>query len=169
MNERTKLYYEKHPDKHIEKQKKNDIRRRKNGILSMSENRECAAYLGIHVAERVLSKVFKNVERQPNNTTGFDFICNRGKKIDVKSACLCYGKRGNPRWTFQTNYNKIADYFIFLAFDNRKNLTPMYVWLIPADILNTKSGAGITIKTLDKWNQYSIPIDKVAACCDVLR
>ena len=47
-------------------------------------------------AERVLSKVFKNVIRQPHYTPGFDFICGRGFKIDVKSACM----RTSGSWMF---------------------------------------------------------------------
>jgi len=63
-------------------------RRHRLGISRpMGENRDCSKFLGVHVAEQVLSQVFNNVEVMPHNNKGFDFICNRGKKIDVKSSC----------------------------------------------------------------------------------
>ena len=61
--------------------------RRKNGVLSISENKKCSKFLGVHIAESVLCHVFKDVEVMPTDNHGFDFICNRGKKIDVKSSC----------------------------------------------------------------------------------
>lgn len=52
-----------------------------------NENRMCSQYLGIFIGEKVLSKVFKNVERMPINHSGYDFICGNGYKIDVKVSC----------------------------------------------------------------------------------
>lgn len=92
----------------------------------MAENKECPLYLGVHIAETVLSKVFENVEKMPQNNPGYDFICNKGYKIDVKSACL----NNRNYWAFSIYNNKIPDYFLLLAFDNRTSLKPLHLWLI---------------------------------------
>lgn len=95
----------------------------------MAENRTCASFLGVVVAESVLVNVFNDVVKMPYGNPGYDFICNRGKKIDVKSACLTKSGQG---WGFNITHNTIADYFLLLAFDNRDDLTPMHIWLISA-------------------------------------
>lgn len=46
-------------------------RRRARGEKPASENKQCPAFLGVHVAERVLSKVFKDVKRMPPNNRGY--------------------------------------------------------------------------------------------------
>lgn len=142
---------------------------RKKGHLPMSENKTCASYLGIYVAERVLSKVFKNVEKQPVGNPVFDFICNKGMKIDVKSACLYYGKGKTPRWCFRVFRNQIADYFLCLAFDNRKDLNPLHMWLLPTNRFNHLFSTGISLSNITKWNEYSLDVDKVTTCCDVIK
>jgi hypothetical protein len=101
----------------------------------------------------------------PNNNPGYDFVCNRGYRVDVKSACL--GIRG--RWTFNINRNKIADYFLMLAFDNRADLNPKYMWLIPGDVVSNKVGIDVAATTLTKWREYELPLDKVVSCCNVLK
>lgn len=146
----------------------NEIRRKsyyRHGAKPMSENKDCSAYLGCHIAERVLSKVFKDVEVMPRNNPGYDFICNKGKKIDVKSACVSkYGK-----WVFHIRHNIIADYFLCLAFDNRDNLTPLHMWLIPGHIVNNLTGTTISKSTVNRWNEYRLDVDKVVKCCDKMR
>jgi hypothetical protein len=132
----------------------------------MNENKTCSSFLGVHVAERVLSYVFKNVTRMPNNNPGYDFICNNGYKIDVKSACLQKDKNWNSsQWKFHIEKNKIADYFALLAFDNREDLNPVHWWLVPGNVVNDKIGIGIAITKLDKWEQYEQPINKVIEKC----
>ncbi len=103
--------------------------------LPMSKNKECPAYLGIFLSERVLSKVFESVTRMPNNNVGYDFICKNDFKIDVKSACLQKYKANKAKdeykvWKFNIRHNKIADYFLLLAFNNRTDLEPQHIWLI---------------------------------------
>ena len=105
----VKKWCEDNPDKCIINQKKHH---EKTGGRAMSENRECAAFLGVYVAERVLKNVFKNVEQMPNGNPGFDFLCGQGYKIDVKCSCLWYRNIGTPRWGFKIRKNKIADYFL---------------------------------------------------------
>lgn len=139
-------------------------------------NKNCPTFLGCHVAERVLSHVFKDVDRMPSNNRGYDFICNKGMKIDVKSACL-----HKDKYHFIINHNKIADYFLFIAFDNRTNLNPQHIWLIKSDeklsysekFLNELNGINITNKLycIDKFLIYEL-IDKLKEtieCCNELK
>ena len=121
------------------------------------------------VAERVLSKIFDNVIRQPINNPGFDFICNKGYKIDVKSGCLCYGKKNKPYWHFHIDKNKIADYFLCIAFDNRKDLNPIHIWLFSASDVNSNVSIQSSITTISKWDKYAINIDKVLKCCNIMK
>jgi hypothetical protein len=137
----------------------------KRGRRPFNENKECGMYLGVHVAERVLSHVFKDVERMPMNNPGYDFICNRDKLIDVKSSC----KREDGRWSFNIRHNTTADFFICLAFDNRKDLIPLYAWLIPRSKFNNLVKASICLGTISKWDEYMLDISKVSICCDAMR
>lgn len=138
---------------------------RKNGHRPFNENKECTQYLGVHIAERVLSHVFKDVEVMPMHTPGFDFICNRGKRVDVKSSCV--NKAG--RWGFTINHNTTADYFLCLAFDNREDLNPLHAWLLPGAKFNHFSGIGISPSRINKWNEYRLDLTKISTCCDTMR
>ena len=136
-----------------------------SGIIN---NKNCPNYLGVTVAERVLSKVFKNVERMPNNNPGYDFICNKGYKIDVKSSTKIKNKN---KWTFKINHNRIADYFICMAFDDRKNLNPLHIWLIPSKEINHLETLTISESKVDKWNKYELfdKLNKVIICCNMMK
>ena len=134
----------------------------------MKEAKDCASYLGVHVAERVLSSVFENVRRMPNNYPGYDFICGKGYKIDVKSSCL-YHKGDWNWWAFTIKYNKDADYFLCIAFDNRMDLNPQHIWLIPGRLINHKKALGISNRSLAKWINYEKPIGEVIHCCESLK
>lgn len=138
---------------------------RKRGAKPMDKNTACSAYLGVHVAEQVLSKVFKSVERMPHNNTGFDFICNHGKKIDVKSSC----QTKRDTWTFNIGRNIIADFFLCLAFDNRDDLNPLNIWLIPGSEVSHKYSISFKDIGKNKWTKYQLDINKVVTCCDVMR
>ena len=143
--------------------------RHRHGGLSMNENKKCPAFLGVHVAERVLSMVFKNVKRMPFGNPGYDFICGKGYKIDVKSSCIRPRIGHSDDWRFHIRENKIADYFLCIAFDNRENLNPLHVWLIPAaDIIHIKN-ASIAVPTISKWDDYVLDISKVTTCCNILK
>ena len=139
---------------------------RKRGERPMGENKECAAYLGVYVAEGILSQAFKNVQRMPYGNPGYDFKCSNGFLIDVKSACK--GKTQNG-WRFRIDHNVVADYFLCLAFDNRENLNPLHVWLIPGAKLNHLKGTSIAPSTIHKWDAYRLDITKVMMCCDAMR
>lgn len=137
-----------------------------------NENAACSNYLGIWIAERILSKYFDNISRMPVNNPGFDYICSKGFKIDVKSSCRenCKNRRVG-RWTFVINKNKIADYFLCIAFDNRSDLNPEHLWLIPSALINEKGAIVIydNQNGLSKWMDYEKPIGKVLECCNSLK
>jgi hypothetical protein len=137
-----------------------------HGGRPMSENRKCPSWLGIHVAERVLSKFFDHVERMPYGNKGYDFICGKGKRIDVKSACLC-----QSGLHFDIHRNILADYFLCLGFTDRESLEPIHVWLIPGEKINHLKSLGISNgqKSLARWSQYERPLDRVIACCNEMK
>lgn len=143
----------------------------------MSENKNCAQYLGIYIAERLLSKIFEDVQRMPNNFSGYDFICGKGFKIDVKS---CSFNKIEKMWRFYILKNKTADYFLLLAFDNREDLNPLHIWLIRGDeivgikgklnSLNNKNSIciGNTELSLKKYKCYeqNEKLEKLVSCCN---
>ena len=137
---------------------------------TVKDNPKCPTYLGIYVAERVLSKIFSNVTRMPIGNPGYDFLCSKGYKIDVKSSCLHEGKY-EKCWRFYVGKNTIADYFLCLSFDNRNDLNPLHIWLIPGNIVNDHMIFQISSnqKGLNKWKSYERPIDKVVSCCNILK
>ena len=148
-----------------------DCRRVMTGHIAMDKNKACASYLGVHITERVLSKFFDHIERMPPTNPGYDFICGKGFKIDVKSSCLWHQKYRSPKWGFHIEKNTIADYFLWLAFDDRDNLNPKHVWLVPGKNVNDKVTISIANipKSIAKWSQYEKSLDKVVACCHVLK
>lgn len=129
-------------------------------------NKNCSQYLGVTIAEKILSKIFNNVNRMVYTNPGYDFICNKDYKIDVKSRAL-----NKNQWCFDIKRNTVADYFLCLAFDNRTDLNPQHLWLIPGEILNDKMSATISISTVDKWSIYELTgkLDDVIICCDTLK
>lgn len=138
----------------------------------MYENKKCSSYLGIYISEQVLSKVFNNVEVMPPTNPSYDFICNKGKKIDVKSSCIRIDNINNVKyfkWNFKIRKNKVADYFLCIAFDNREDLNPLHVWLIPGNEVNRKQTASISPSTTHKWDKYRINTDKVTEWCNKLK
>lgn len=140
--------------------------RRKAGQLPISENKNCASYFGIHINERMLRHKFNDVEVMPFGNPGYDFICNHGKKIDCKSGCI--NKNGNG-WQFRINYNTTADYFLCVAYDNRADLNPLHIWMLPGDKFNHLSCASISESTLDKWGEYEQDITEVVICCEEIK
>jgi hypothetical protein len=144
-----------------------EYRARRNRL---GKNHNSSSYLGVYIAERALSKFFDHIERMPYGNKGYDFLCGRGYKIDVKSStirnCGC-----NTRWMFNTKKNKTADYFLCVAFDDRDNLDPKHVWLIPGHVVNNRGSVTITnsIKYIAKWSEYEKPLDKVITCCNKMK
>ena len=132
--------------------------------------KETGPYFGL-LAERVLSKSFENVIHMPYGNPGYDFICGKGFKIDAKASCLRHLASRSHRWAFNIRKNVIADYFLCLAFNDRENLEPAHVWLIPGKVLCAKSGLWITnnLRSLAIWKSYEQPLDNIAATCNTLR
>lgn len=137
----------------------------------LGTNPNCPCFLGIHVAERVLSHVYENVEKMPYGHPGFDFVCGRGFKIDVKSACRRHNEGRSDRWLFTINKNTTADYFLCLAFDNRTSLNPEHVWLLPGSEFNHLTCAAISESLLGKWSEFELheKLEEVVACCDAMK
>lgn len=135
------------------------------GGMSMTENKQCASYLGIHVAEQALSKTFKDVEVMPPNNPGYDFICNKGKKIDVKSSCI----RKQGGWTFAIRKNIIPDHFLCIAFDNREDLNPLHMWLIPSVEINYLTSLTIRVDNVSVWDDYKLDVGAVVECCNEIK
>ena len=129
-------------------------------------NKKSGTYFGCEVAEKVLSKVFKDVKVMPSCNPGFDFICNKGKRIDVKSSC---SRKDSNRWSFKTRKNTTADFFLCLAFDNRKSLVPLHLWLIPSEDVKDKNSMSIRESTLSKWDKYKLDISETLQCCDEMK
>jgi hypothetical protein len=160
-------YSQSHRD--INPEYRKEWRHKRGECLPIAESRDSSSFLGVFVAERALSKFFDHIERMPYGNPGFDFICGKGYKIDVKSACKLSKPIHSDFWHFNIKHNKEADFFLCLAFDNRASLEPLHVWLIPGKILNHLHGFVIPESRLYKWSQYEKPLDKVIACCQALR
>ena len=135
----------------------------------MYENKLCPAYLGIVIGERLIRHLFKDVEIMPFGFSGYDMICNKGKKIDVKTACIGLQNVKYPRWEFHIDYNTTADFFILVAFDNIEMLNLLHIWMIPGHILNNQSGAQISLSTIHKWDKWKMDINDAQICCNKMK
>lgn len=140
----------------------------KGKCMPMDKNRECPVFLGVYVAETVLSGFFGHVKRMPYANPGYDFICGKGFKIDVKSSCYRVRAQRRNSWKFGIDQNAVADYFLCIGFDDRKSLNPLHVWLIPGNLINKKQSISIvdSESSLLKWKEFERPIDRVVSCCD---
>ena len=164
---RDKKYYEDHREIILERD------RIKYENLSTSggskTNKDCASYLGVYIAEQLLSNVFKTVQHMPNCNPGYDFICGKGFRVDVKSGCIYKSKEQSEHWQFKIRHNKIADFFLCIAFDNRIDMNPLHLWLIPGNILSHLSATNISKSTIEKWSEYEQSLDKVLECCNTMK
>ena len=155
--------------KHLSEYNK-ELEKSKPDYVPMSENRYCAEFLGCHVNETILSKVFKNVKVMPYANPGYDFVCSKNKKIDCKSATLQYPKTGNgsPFWGFHIRHNVDADYFLLVGYDNREDLNPLRCWIIPGDLLNDRETLSIRANDV-KWNKFERKMDDIIGKCDLMK
>jgi hypothetical protein len=135
----------------------------------LAEATDIGMYLGVYVAERALSKFFDNIIRMPLTNPGYDFLCGKGFKIDVKSACRDQRSKNSRIWNFQIKKNAVPDYFLCIAFDNRESLTPEHVWLIPSKIIAHLTHFIVADSTRSKWSEYEKPLDRVLSCCREMR
>ena len=144
--------------------------RRRKGMKSADQNPSCAQFLGVHVAENILSKVFKDVVRMPNCNIGYDFVCNNGFRVDLKSSCTQQRDGGSDHWQFSINHNVVADYFLCIAFDNRADLTPLHCWLIPCHVVYDHRKTSVSLSTLSKWHEYRVDkMDEIMEQRDKMR
>ena len=160
----SKNYRKTHRKELAEKQ------RQKRGSISMYKNKLCSNYLGIVIAERLCKHLFKDVKMMPYGNTGYDIICNRGKKIDVKSSCIRLSKDNKYiNWGFKIRKNIIADFFICVSFDNRNDLNPLHMWMIPGSEVNHLTKISISPSTIHKWNKCKRNISDAQLCCSEMK
>lgn len=95
----------------------------------IKENRKDRRFIGIYIGENAVAKIYEASKRMPYFNPGYDIICPKGYKIDVKSTVL---SRYNT-FGFAINKNKIADYFALVAFNNIIELIPIHIWIIKSD------------------------------------
>lgn len=168
-----KYYYKNREDSLVKMKRYNEghkeERRQKGNYESMYENKSCSQYLGIVIGERLCRHLFKDVQVMPRGNTGYDIICNKGKKIDVKTACITLADSKYPHWQFYINNNTIPDYFILVAFDNRTDLNPLHIWMIPGKEINNQGSASIAPSTIHKWNEWERDIKDAQLCCTELK
>lgn len=107
----------------------------------IKENRKDTRFLGVYIAENAVAKIFKESKKMPYANIGFDVVCPKGYKIDVKSTVL---NKYNT-FNFHINQNNIADYFILIGFNNIIELEPIYMWIIKS----TEDISGCPIKNLE--------------------
>lgn len=164
---RRRVYYNEHKE---EEQRKARERLYANGAKPAASNPGCSKYIG-DFAEKALSTFFMTMTKMPTDNPGYDFLCGKGFKIDVKSACLQYPKSGVPYWHINIDRNKIADYFLAVLFDSRDDRNPMHVYLIPGYDVNNTYGLNIrnVPESLAKYAKYEHPIDKVLSCCTKIK
>ena len=171
FNETSRKYHREHREeinkKGREYYRKVDSHRR--GHLSMYENKFCAQYLGVVIGERLCRHLFKDVEVMPYGNTGYDIICNKGKLIDVKTSSTLLQKGKYSHWGFHIKHNAVADFFILVAFDNRTNLNPLYLWMIPGKEVNNQSGIQISPSTIHKWDKWKRDINDAQLCCTEMK
>lgn len=171
-SKQTKKYNRDHREERKEKQRiwYENGGRQKGGHLSMYENKLCASYLGIVIGERLIRHLFNDVQVMPFGFSGYDFICNKGKKVDVKTACITLADEDKyPRWAFAINRNTAADFFILVAFDNLTDLNPLHIWMIPGQEINNQTKASISLSIVHKWDQWKRDINDAQLCCSEMK
>ena len=134
----------------------------------LSEAKTCPSYLGVHIAERVLLNFFDNVTKMPYGNPGYDFVCGKGFKIDVKSACRIRNSR-SPRWAFEIKKNDVPDFFLCLAFDDLTSLNPEHLFLVPRDAVKGKRVLSISNKSMENWKPFEKSLDRVLSQCGAIR
>jgi hypothetical protein len=136
-------------------------------------NKNCATYLGVEISEKILANVFRNVKCMPTGNIGYDFVCGKGYKVDVKASCIHHSNVNNAwtHWSFRIHKNTIADYFLCIAFDNREDLNPLHIWLVPGVIVSHLKGASISPSTINKWSDYELTnkMDRIIKCCNIMK
>jgi len=137
---------------------------RRKGSTPYYENKKCSLYLGVYIAEDILAKTFTDVQRMPPGNPDFDFICNKNFKVNVKSACTGV----TDAWTFTLD-DADCDFYLCVAFDNREDLNPQYLWLIPKKEIENLVQLVIRKSTVHRWNKWIKQLDKVIQECEAFK
>lgn len=95
----------------------------------IKENRTDPRFIGIYIAENGIAGIYEGSKRMPYYNPGYDIICPKGYKIDVKATIL---NKYNT-FSFSISKNKIADYFALVVFNNIIELIPTHMWIIKSD------------------------------------
>ena len=95
----------------------------------IKENRMDKRFIGVYIAENGVAKIYEESKRMPYNNPGYDIICPRGYKIDVKATVL----NQHNMFGFGIKKNKVADYFALVGFNNIIELEPLRMWIIRND------------------------------------
>lgn len=95
----------------------------------IKENRKDPRFLGIYIAENGIAKIYEGSQRMKYYNPGYDIVCPKGYKIDIKATAL----NAYNTFSFIINNNMIADYFVMVAFNNIIDLEPLHLWIINGD------------------------------------
>jgi hypothetical protein len=95
----------------------------------IKENRLDNKFIGVYIGENGIAKIYEGSKRMSYHNPGYDVICPKGYKIDVKATVL---SRYNA-FSFGIQQNKIADYFALVGFNNIIELEPLHIWIIKND------------------------------------
>jgi hypothetical protein len=164
--EANKKNYNSNRERRIEYGRQSSYR---HGVKPMSENKECTAYLGCYINERILKHVMPNAVLMDNNNPGYDLVCGKGYLVDAKASVTRYEKNKGPYWSFNINLNKTPDYFLLTAYKDRESLEICHMWLIPGDAINDKTKASISLSRIHKWDQYKINHTEALSCAMQLK
>lgn len=178
---RMKYYYEHHDeelktmgeyrDKNRDKFREYATEHRRSlGMKPMSENKECAQYLGVHLSENAASKLLPKATKMPINHPKYDFLCSQGYKIDVKSSTLRLNKNSvTPRWSFCIRDNKDADYFMCIGYDNRTDLNILKIWMIPRKEVDGHKFLLISLSNEVNWKEYELDPKEATQCVETIK
>lgn len=152
--------------------------------IPMQYNPDCPAWFGNFIVENYIMKTFEDPIKMPYGNPGYDWICNKGQKIDSKARCLEYKGGKWSGWKFSIKYNIITDYFILSAWDNRDSLNPLHVWIFHKDDMVRKGKGGCAprvkfwkrdtfsitntpegLKEFEKW-EVTDRLDKLKEICN---
>lgn len=169
----NKNYYHNYGRKEVYKDwYENHGGREKQGSISLYKNKSCSSYLGVAVNERLIKHLFPDAEMMSMHNPGYDFICNKNKKGDAKGSTTHIMQNKNSStefWSFCIRKNKIADFFLCIAYDSIFDLNPIHIWMLPREEANNQLSIQISVTTLHKWDQWKMDIDKAQSCCTAIK
>ena len=139
----------------------------------IKENRGNSRFLGTYISENGIAQVCEGSQKMPYCNLGYDIICPKGYKIDVKASAL------NPYNTFKFHIKKniTADYFALVGFNNIIDLRPLHLWVIKGDddvrghAMNDLNSLTITNepRLLDAYSKYERidKLEKLKGICNI--